>query len=305
MGKNLSYQFKNAVDQAFSGGGTDKHSAKQQHTGNNMETVYSFAERKNLINTSHQIGDFIKDNYSGIKFVRDIKPSMIQDFLNSKANSCDKMTLGQYASRINKLEAVVNKLYKANVNWKNDLVVPVSIKGNEVRDIAMSREDYTLILSKDSISKAKIAIELSGRFGLRVSETCKMRPMDINFNTMQLHIHESKGGRSRDLPILPGDVSFLKNIIEGKSVTDRIVNIKEDSVNKYLARTEKELGIRKEYKEADTGIHCIRKMVAQERYDSYRAENMTRKGALNTVSHYLGHGDNRFATMEHYVLNIH
>jgi integrase len=178
-----------------------------------------------------------------------------------------------------------------------------------MRDIAMSQNDYNSILKRaydmNSTSNAVISIELAGRFGMRVSETCKLKPKDINFNTMQLHIHESKGGRSRDIEIRSNDIDYFKRIIENKPMDKRLVTIKEDSVNKYLSRAEESLGIREKYKEADTGIHCIRKMVAQQRYDMYRSNGLSKKDAINKVSEYLGHGKNRTETMKQYILNIH
>lgn len=70
---------------------------------------------------------------------------------------------------------------------------------------------------------------------------------------------------------------------------ERIVDIKEDSVNKQLSRVEEALGIREKYKNACTGIHSIRKMVAQREYDRCRNGGMARKQAMEWVSAYLGH----------------
>lgn len=308
MGRNIKYQFLNAIDKAFDGGGHDKHTDK--HNGKHLDTVYSYAERKGLIELSSQMGKFIKENYPDTKKVLDIKENMIQSFLNSKSETCNKETLGQYASRIHKLEHVINNVYKGSSSWYSDLIVPVSkVSNDKTRNISMSKEDYNSILNRaysmNSRSKAPIAIELAGRFGMRVSETCKLQPRDMNFQTMKLHIHESKGGKSRDIDIRPKDIEFSKKIIEGKSQDKSIVDIKEDSVNKYLSRAEEALGIRLRYQEADTGIHCIRKMVAQERYDEFRDQGLSKKDSLNAVSSYLGHGANRDETMRQYVLNIH
>ena len=296
MGRNFQYQFLNAIYKTFDGGGHDKHADK--HNGKHLDTVYSYAERSNLIELSAQIGKFIKENYPDTKRVLDIKKDMIQSFINSKADTCNKETLGQYVSRIHKLEHVVNEIYKGSASWYNDLITPISNISNEkTRNIAMTREDYNAILERaynmNSKSKAIIAIEFSGRFAMRVSETCKLQPRDIDFNKMELHIHKSKGKRSRKMKIKLDDIEYLEQIIKDKEMDKSIVDIKEDSVNKYLARAEEDLGIREKYKNADTGIHCIRKMVAQERYDENRNNGFTQKESLNMVSEYLGHGMNR------------
>lgn len=307
MGRNIQYQLLNAIDQAFDGGGRDKHSDKLQ--GERMSAVYSFAERGNLMQLSAQIGKFIKEYHPDVKMVVNIKPEMVQEFLNSKTDTCNAQSLGQYASRIHKLQQIVNKAYSGRVNWYGDLIVPASEFSNEKkRDIAMSRKDYESILGRSknmkSVSKAPIAIECAGRFGMRVSETCKLQPRDIDFDRLRIHIHESKGGRSRDISISQADAAFLKRYSEGRSLDRPIVSIKEDSVNKYLVRAEEDLGIRGKYQAATTGIHSIRKMRAQELYDEYRSKGLGAKEALNLVSEYLGHGKNRKDVMKAYILKI-
>lgn len=75
-------------------------------------------------------------------------------------------------------------------------------------------------------------------------------------------------------------------------------------MQQILDRAEKALNIREKYADADTGLHSIRKMLAQELYDKYRKDGMSKKDALNHVSEYLGHGKDRMETMRQYVLNI-
>jgi len=308
MSRNIQYQFINAIDQSFNGGGHDKHSDK--HNGKQLDTVYSYSERSNLVELYSQIGKFIKENYPDTKRALDIKGDMIQSFINLKADTCNKESLGQYASRIHKLEHIINTTYKGKTSWYSDLIVPTSNTSNEkTRNISMLQNDYNAILGRayamDSKSNSVIAIEMAGRFGMRVSEACKFQPRDMNFNTLMLHIHESKGGRSRDIKILPEDSAYLKKTTENKPIDKSVVAIKEDSVNKYLSRAEEALNIRERYKEADTGVHSIRKMVAQQRYDTYRSNGLSKKESVNLVSEYLGHGNNRIETMSQYILNIH
>ena len=311
MGRNLNYQFQNSIERAFSGGGVDKHSLKfEQHTGR-QSIVYSYAERKSLINLTHLITDFTKKNYPEVKLIKDIKLNVIQEFLNSKASDCSKATLGLYTSLLNKVEGIVNANYKENkVEWYRDLITPASEKGQDkIRDIAMDKTEYDAIIKRgydmETKSKAFIALETAGRFAMRVCETCTIEARDVNMERMMLHIHESKGGRSRDVKIKTEDKPFLQRITFGKDPTERICNIKEDSVNKYLERAESALGFREKFKDSCTGVQSIRKMVAQQIYDKYRASGLTQKQSLTATSIYLGHGENRDETMKQYVLNIH
>lgn len=310
MGRNLNYQFKSAIDRQFDGGGKEKASIKSQHTGKNMENVYSYSERKNLINTAHQLGDFIKTNYPDIKLALDVTGEMCQKFLNSKANVCDRNTLHQYASRIHKLEEVTNRVYSGHSEWYRDLVIPQSLKGNEnVRNIEMTRTDYNLIINRanemHSTSQAPLAIEFAAAFAMRVSETCNLRPKDIDYDRMIIRIVDSKGGKTSEKNITEENKSLLDRAMLGKLPDERIINIKESSVNKYLSRAEEALGIRDKYRDADTGIHALRKMAAQEYFDKQRENGLTQKEALDSTSIYLGHNGDRDSLMKVYVLNIH
>lgn len=317
MGRNLKYQFLNALDKNYNGGGKDKHSA--QHTGKHLDTVYSLAERKNLTTTSAALSNFVKENYGSVKMIYQITPDMVQSFVNKAAEKCNKETLNQYRSRIHKIEHVVNNVYNINVTWYTNLIVPAAMNGKKRRSISMSKEHFNKIMERaykmHSKSKAVIALELAGRFDLRVSECCKIQKRDINLQKNNLHIHEAKGRRSRDLDInnkihfRDSDISnheFLESVYNRLDKSDdRAVDIKEDSVNAYLARAEEALGFRDLYRDADTGVHCIRKAVAQEMYDNLREEGVEKREALNEVSHFLGHGDNRDECIQAYVLNIH
>lgn len=298
---SIKYQIINSIDSAFGQGGHDRHSAKaNEGTG---QTVYSYSERENLKNTGIQLGEFCKNEY-GVKQVKEITPTMISDFLKSKTTSCDKNTLSQYASRLNKLGNLINnRLSTANVNFK--VAVPESQIGKDkYREVKMEKEDYGKVLqyAKDNncTSKAVVAFQLSGEFALRVSEACKMQVRDIDLKSKTLHIHRSKGGLSRDLKIENSQIDFLKKVIEGKTGTDKVVGIKEDSVNKWLARTLEMLGIDK-YKNCKTGIHSVRKMSITEKYFTNINNGMNEKEADKTASQYLGHGENRKDVIDRYV----
>lgn len=298
---SIKYQVINAIDSAFRTGGHDKHSAKQNEGTQN--TIYSYKERENLMDTGIQLAEYCKSEF-GVKQVKNITSKMVSSFLNNKAQTCNQTTLGQYGSRLNKLGNLINNRYQtANVSWK--VPVPVSqVRQGKLRDVPMSKEDYMAVLkyAKDAEckSKAPIAIELSGRFGLRVSETCKLQPRDLDFNNLKLHIHESKGGRSRDLDISKEDVPFLKSIISNKEPTQKILNIKEDSVNRWLGRAMDKLGITK-YNTAKTGVHSVRKMAATERYHTNLKNGMSERDAEKDVSVWLGHGEDRQDVIRNYI----
>lgn len=299
---SLKGQLINAINSNFCPGG-DHHSAKHQDTA--FEKIFSYTTRNNLVDVACQLAEYLKTN-TDIKQVKDISTQAVQDFLNSKAGQCNQETLHNYTSRLAKLGELINQTYKtANVDFR--VVEPASLKdAAKLRDIAMTREDYQKIIdyakSQNLTSQAIPAVRLAGEFGLRVHECCKLTPKDIDFQRMELHV-VGKGGRERILPIHPEQVSFLKSLIDGKGETEKIITIKDDSVNRWLQRVEEKLGMT-QYKECKTGIHSIRKMVAQELYDKYRAAGLSIKEAWGNVAEYLGHGRDRTELMKVYITNI-
>lgn len=280
----------------------DKHSLKHVE-GIGGAKIFSYSDRKNLIDLSSNFCNFMKVNNPDIKFIREIEVNHIQQFLNYKANDCSTKTLEQYISKFNKLEKVVNEVYHVKVNFKSGFIVPFGKE--KVRSISMSREDFNKLLKnmQGSKSLAVNAVTLSGIFGLRVSETINLQGRDIQIDKGILHIHESKGGRSRDLKIPAENEGYLEKLKASVNETERIIPLKEDSVNRFLYRQLGLLGLT-QYREHNTGIHSIRKMVAQEVYCKFRENGQTIQQALNSTSHFLGHGNDRNELMRQYIQNI-
>lgn len=302
MGRNLKYQFLNAINSNFKEG-MDKHSIKANGEMNNTR-IFSYSDRKNLIDVASNFSNFMKTNYSEVKQVKDVKADHIQSFLNSKANSCSNATLKQYESKFNKLENVVNNTYNINANYKG-FVVPASTENTKIRNTSMSRDDFNKLQQSfsNSNSSAKTAIELTSRAGLRVSECTKLQGRDIDLNKGTIHVIDGKGGRDRDVTIREEDKQYFANLKAQYGDTERICPVQSDSINKAIRRQMERLEMQNKY--TDTSIHCVRKMYAQEQYDHYREQGMEINQALGAVSVDLGHSENRLELMKSYVLNIH
>lgn len=302
MGRNLKYQFLNAINSNFKEG-MDKHSLKASRMMNNTR-VFSYADRKNLIDVASNFSNYMKKNYNDIKMVKDIKAEHIQSFLNSKSNNCSKKTLEQYATKFNKLQNIVNSTYGTNANYKG-FVVPASKENTKIRNIAMSKKDFEKLQNgfKNSTSSAKQAIELTSKLGLRVSETVKLQGRDINLQNGTVHVADGKGGRDRDVPIRPQDKQYFSDLKASVGEYERICPVQPNSINRAINRCMESVGIANTYQ--DTSIHSIRKMYAQEMFDYYREQGMTINQSLGSVSVDLGHSENRIELMKEYVLNIH
>lgn len=302
MGRNLKYQFLNAINSNFTEG-MDKHSIKASGQMDNTR-VFSYANRKNLIDTASNFSNYMKEQHPDVKMVKDVKGEHIQGFLNSKSNSCSSATLKQYQSRFSKLENIVNKTYNCGANYKG-FTTPAGVNNTKIRNSSMSREDFKKLENSfsNSNSSAKTAIQLTARAGLRVSECTKLQGRDINIEKGTIHVADGKGGRDRDIPMREQDKQYFADLKASVGDTERVCPVQPDSINKAIQREMEKLELKEQYE--DTSIHAIRKMYAQEEYDRYRAEGMEIKEALGEVSVQLGHGENRLELMKEYVLNIH
>ena len=106
MARNLKYQFLNAINQNFKEG-MDKHSLKSSGQMNGAR-VFSYSDRKNLIDVASNFSNWMKQEHPEVKQVKDVNSNHIQGFLNSKKDTCSQATLKQYANKFNKLEKVEN-----------------------------------------------------------------------------------------------------------------------------------------------------------------------------------------------------
>ena len=92
----------------------------------------------------------------------------------------------------------------------------------------------------------------------------------------------------------------LSELIMALRPEEKLVPVRANSLNQYLARQCFRLGITG-YKEAKTGIHAIRKMYATEAYLARLNSGMRKEEAWGEVSGILGHGKDRMDLFKVYV----
>lgn len=294
----LFYQFKIAIDRCFKIR-VDKHSYKKANC--KKEKIFSYSYRRNIIAKTDQFCKFIERNYQEIKMIKEIKSYHVQQFLEYKAKTCTEETLKSYYYYFKKMERMIRQEMYLNVNFTDGVVVN-SAKSSR-RTISMENKDLEILNKsiEDSSSKAVIGIKIAELFGLRACEICKLQGRDIDLVNKKLHIHESKGKRSRDLPIDSESKYLLcKEIKESVTDFERVVPLREDSLNAFLRRKLISNNITR-YNNSCTGIHSIRKLYAKETYKDELAKGVTEKEAVNYVSNSLGHGDGRKITVTAYI----
>ena len=299
--KNLKHQLYHSIQSNFKEG-MDKHSDKKNGI-RSTEKVYSYADRKNLIDLAANFANWMKENHQNIRMVRDLKSDYVQEFLNKKSIECSSETLRNYASRFRKLEKMINNTYNLNIEISN-VVVPMGRNNTKkIRDVAMSIEDYKKLESTyTENSTGYIAINIARRSGLRVSEIAKLKGTDINMQEKYIQVIGGKGKKDRVIPISSEDLDYYKELKE--MVGDgRCCAAQEKSISKNVNRHMKQANIKQQYE--STGLHAIRKMYAQNEFDGLREQGLSIKEAWSKVSVSLGHGPEREKLMTTYIKNIH
>ena len=329
MSHSLKHQIKIAIDECFITG-ADKHSIKREMQKNKQKNkdigttkrdmkksnkhknydhrIYSYADRKNLMDTAMGFVNYLRENYPDIKYVKQIKPKHCFAFLQSKVNTCTQATIVQYSSRLQKLSRVINKHY--NIHTKYICEIPKADKSGELRTKVMTREDLKLICDTSNDCTSKRALLLTGETGLRVTSLVRLKVCDVNFEKKTLFVFEDKGKRSRTIPINDAAVDYLKSYCSGKIGHDYIFtpegskkHISADTVDEFLRENAVKCGITT-YRDAKTGVHAIRKMVALELYYQKRADGMDYKPAVMYVLKYLGHSSYRKDLVRRYLPGI-
>ena len=287
--RNLKYQFMNCIQKNFRES-VDKHSLKQ--TGKKGTEIFSYSQRKNLIDVSSNFANYMKENHPEVKQVREITSQHVQEFLNSKT-SCSQATLEQYKHQFNKLERLVNDTYKTSVNF-HETTTPVSTKngGGKIRTDMLTTDNYNKLMSNSINQNFKNALVLSQFFGLRACECSKLQYTDIS--EQGIKIVGLKGGRDRFVKCENEQQKrIIKDFLNKKG---RVCSCQTGSLQQSFNREKKKNNI-----SSASDFHASRKAFATNKYLEYRQQGYTVEQSLNKVSHALGHGDNRLDLLKEYI----
>lgn len=295
MGRaSLKKQFQFAIDSCFCPG-ADKHSYKR--TKCQKTKIFSYQSLRYYYKISAQFSEFIKENNAEIKYIKDITSDHLQSYIDSKKDIWSRVTMCNNKSAFRILQKMCNQFYqKDNFNFFEGVEFKTN-KNEKVKDEWMERNILDKVIEykkqKKCSREALLALEIAAAFGLRVSEICSLKGKDIDLRYSNLHIHQSKGKRNRDLPINSKKkyelCEYIKNNFKDE---ERVIKLREDSVNQFLRRSLIELNI-KRFQAARSGIHAVRKMVATEEYRELRFNGVSEFEAETKVSKSLGHNKRR------------
>ena len=295
---NIKHQFHFAINKCFNEN-IDKHSYKKEHDRKMDSKIFSYQAKFDLLDKAKTLSNYLRDNFSDVKQIKDIKASHIQAFLDSRVkNGCTQTTVNDYLRAFYKLENIANKVYKScRLKWRNNLIEPkAQTEKSTSRGVGsvMTREEYDKIkeyCKNQPPSQSNYAIRLQDALGIRVNELSKIEIKNIDLQKGEILLTNTKGGKEMTRVLTEAEkkeaIPLLKEIIAQKFDTSgrMLFTVSPASINRQLGRIEEKLGFEKH------SNHDIRRLKAQELYDTERKEGKTHKEAISQVSDYLNHSN--------------
>ena len=295
--RNLYGQMTYAINKNFKEG-VDKRAYKQANGKGMGSKIFSYGEKYRLKQLAKSFQIYAKENELNIKLVKDIRQENIQDFLEKvKERGCTQNTINSYANSLFKIQNTLNSTYNLNLKWREEIAIPqVEKKSSSTRgvDSVISREDYNKILNyaRENESQSGLALQMQNWLGVRVEEIARIKKEFISLKDKTITFKNTKGGKVLIRNIPEDKIDFVKSVIEHNFHDERLFSIEGKSINKYLNRVQDQLGLERH------SNHDIRRLIAQEKYNSFRKNGMSIKDAANQTSKWLSHGDNRTSMLE-------
>ena len=262
--------------------------------------VFSADETKALFQMASQFGRFAQQKL-GVRKARNLRKEHAEKFLEDRRQAgCTKSTLKTYANTLKHLSKCVNHNYQsANLDFSN-LKAPDAPPAPKREQ--MTQEQYVAVINCMPQSKSKDGVRLARNFGTRDGSIIAFEVRDVDLERNLFTVYRDKGGRTRTLPIETEEQrELLTRLIAGKGPHDKLIDLKPGSVNKTLRRAMIRSGVCQNLLDEKTGIHAIRKLLAQERYDQLKEAGLSKKDAAGDVSEYLGHGRDRKDIRDTYI----
>lgn len=301
---SLFYQFNCALSANFAEG-TKKHSYKIE-TGRAQDSkIFSYSDYYQTVARAKEFAAFVRDKYPHIKNAYQITNTQVSEYLNSKLTTCCMRSLATYTSQLNHLARALEQSdpgvrEHGGKSW--NMPKPKYYKHDEKkRNVWMDDEDRSRLeacLEAKKETAGKRAIQIALATGLRAQECVSLTGNDIDVNAMVVR-GRGKGGRHYESAIR----AEYREIMTGfkKFKNKRIADIQADSANKYLHGCLRECGIDDKYTLHRTGIHSIRKNVAQSMYEQEIKSGKSHVEASTRVSYNLSHGRYRRDVDENYI----
>ena len=288
MGKNLRHDLRTSVMNAFREG-QKKHDLK--HEQKETIGVWSYGTKIDLLDKINTFSAWCKDN--DVIKLEGVTKDLITQFLEDKSNEgCTDRTVEAYRSALRRIGMLSGQ------DWGVEKVVA---RGRAAADrgaeSVVSKEDFDTLIAYclANPSKSSVCVLLEREIGIRAGDMA----YGVKIVDNELRIN-SKNGRICVREITPDVRRIIESDVFKEMVDEqgRVHAPKDDSLNKYLRRTQDKLHLERH------SFHDLRRYVAQEKYDEYRRAGADRTEALNMVGSWLNHGEKRAEmVLESYIKN--
>lgn len=278
--RTLKQQLFNAIDTRHNfGRGRSKHQDKKNGANKKHNIIYSKTEYVALKDISSDMCNWIKENRPELwrSELANLPVEVCDEFLKSKADTCNQNSLISYRSRLIKIFRCADAVYKtADFSAMETIRTPLSALSEEaeLRNIALSREVMNAALEQmDKNSGGYRGNLIAAIIGGRVDEIAEIRGKDIDLNAGTLTIVKGKGSKKRTLTLTEAQIEQLKPILEGVKAGQKVCGCGADAIHQSLKRALGRLDrmhgtdFEQQLKDKKTNTHAVRKMVATEMYN--------------------------------------
>lgn len=188
--------------------------------------------------------------------------------------------------------------------------VGLGITPNGRKDRAWTEREYQEIYKKAGnradAPKMQGMLEIAKHTGTRLDEAATLRRGDLEkaLRIGQLHLHNTKGGRERDIPLSPAARNVISKAIQGVRSGEYVYVPKDVAVHEWKARVQNFiLDSRDDIQDSDRGAHDkeervrgeisyhgLRHFYARETYQELRQSGLSDRESRAILSKRLGHG---------------
>lgn len=288
----LKSQLQNCISKSLRIG-ESKRSYKAAHDGKTDSLIFGIQTAETLRSTANQFSKWMERNYPDVK-VRHITAEHVNEWIQEHENNWSRKTVLDKMSDMRSIMAKAERVYH-KCRFDAERLCEAQGRSEKVRDRAMGKNHYEALrmsfLSRESRSEAVTALELGGRFGLRIAECADYRngTQGIDLENRILRV-VGKNGKWRNIPIREKDLQYMTALKAHIGERGRLCGTtRAESLDRAIRREMERIGISEQYER--TTEHAIRKMYARERMSEEREKGLSEREAWEVVQHELGHGE--------------
>lgn len=288
----LKAELNNAISKSLRIG-TSKRGYKEKHNGKTDGLIFGVQTAETLRSTANQFSKWMDRNYPDVK-VRHITAEHVNEWIREHEKTWSRKTVLDKMSDMRSIMDKAERVYH-KCRFDAERLCEVQGRAEKVRDRAMVRGDFEALKmsfwSRGSRSEAVTALELGGRFGLRINECADYRngTQGIDLENKLFNV-VGKNGKWRSIPIREKDLQYMTALKAHIGERGRLCGTtRAESLDRAIRREMERIGISESYER--TTQHAIRKMYARERMEEEREKGLSERHAWEVVQNELGHGE--------------